>query len=317
VTERNKIVVMQGGYHGAQESTLVEGDADHPKPSTSGIPQSFAKHTLPIPFNDTEAAREVFEEHGDDIAAVLVEPVQANMGIVYPEDGYHETLRELTDEHGSLLIFDEVITGFRIGGLQCAQGKFDIDPDITTFGKIIGGGYPVGAIGGKTEYIEQFTPAGDVFQAGTFSGHPVTMAAGLETLKYCAENDVYEHVNELGRQLREGLSDIVADQAPEYTVVGTDSIFKVVFTRGEGGPQDDSCANGCRQDHSCSRYGTCPKRGTDVKGAETERYARLFRPQMLEEGVLVSQNQFESNFVSYGHTEEDVEETLEAYKKAL
>ncbi|QLD85391.1 glutamate-1-semialdehyde 2,1-aminomutase [Natronomonas halophila] len=317
VTERNKIVVMQGGYHGAQETTLVEGDADHPKPSTSGIPQSFAKHTLPIPFNDTEAAREVFAEHGDDIAAVLVEPVQANMGIVYPEDGYHETLRELTDDHGALLIFDEVITGFRVGGLQCAQGKFDIDPDITTFGKIIGGGYPVGAIGGKTEYIEQFTPAGDVFQAGTFSGHPVTMAAGLETLKYCAENDVYEHVNELGRQLREGLSDIVADQAPEYTVVGTDSIFKVVFTRGEDGPQDECCANGCRQDHSCSRYGSCPKRGTDVKGAETERYARLFRPQMLEEGVLVSQNQFESNFVSYGHTEEDVEETLEAYKSAL
>ncbi|QLD88911.1 glutamate-1-semialdehyde 2,1-aminomutase [Natronomonas salina] len=317
VTGRDKVVVMQGGYHGAQETTLVEGDADHPSPSSAGVPQSFAEHTLPVPFNDEAAAREVFEEHGDDVAAVLVEPVQANMGIVTPENGYHETLRELTEDHGSLLIFDEVITGFRVGGLQCAQGKYGIDPDLTTFGKIIGGGYPVGAVGGKTEYLEQFSPVGDVFQAGTFSGHPVTMAAGLETLKFCAENDVHDHVNELGRQLREGLTDIVADHAPEYTVVGTDSLFKVIFTRADDGPQDDCCANGCRQDPSCSRYESCPKRGTDVKRAETERYARLFRPQMLEEGVLLSQNQFESNFVSYGHTESDVEETLEAYKEAL
>ncbi|MFQ3318046.1 MAG: glutamate-1-semialdehyde 2,1-aminomutase [Natronomonas sp.] len=317
VTGRNKIVVMQGGYHGAQENTLVEGDTDHPKPSSAGIPGSFAEHTIPIPFNDPDAARRAFEEHGDDIAAVLVEPVQANMGIAHPLEGYHETLEELCDDYGSLLIFDEVITGFRVGGLQCAQGKLGVDPDITTFGKIIGGGFPVGAIGGKTEYIEQFSPTGDVFQAGTFSGHPVTMAAGLETLQFCAENDVYDHVNELGRQIRAGLTDILADHAPEYTVVGTDSIFKVVFTRSDDPPQDDCCANGCRQDSSCSRFDSCPKRGTDVKKAETERYARLFRPEMVEQGVLVSQNQFEANFVSYGHTEDDVEETLEAYKEAL
>ena len=317
VTGRNDIVVMRGGYHGAQESTLVEGDADHPEPSSTGIPQAFARHTIPVPFNDEAAVRELFEERGDDIAAVLVEPVQANMGIVYPKDGYHETLREVTRDHGSLLVFDEVITGFRVGGLQCAQGAFGIDPDITTFGKIIGGGFPVGAIGGKTEYIEEFTPTGDVFQAGTFSGHPVTMAAGLETLKFCAENDVYEHVDELGRRLREGLTEVVADRAPGYTVVGSDSMFKLVFTRAGGAPQSDCCADGCRQDPDCERYGGCPKRGTDVADAETERYARLFRPKMLEQGVLVSQNQFESNFVSYGHTESDVEETLEAYEEAL
>ena len=317
VTGRNKVVIMQGGYHGAQESTLVAGDADERKPSSAGIPHEFAKHTLPVPFNDPDAARSVFDEHGEDIAAVMVEPVQANMGIVYPEDGYHETLRRLCDDHGALLIFDEVITGFRVGGLGCAQSEFDIDPDITTFGKVIGGGYPVGAIGGKTEYIEQFAPAGDVFQAGTFSGHPVTMAAGLETLRYCAENDVYDHVNELGRQLREGLVDIVADVAPEYTVVGCDSMFKVMFTRAEGSPQDGACSTGCRQDGACARHGECPKRGTDARRAETERYARLFRPAMLEQGILLSQNQFETNFVSYGHTEADVEETLEAYKHAL
>jgi glutamate-1-semialdehyde 2,1-aminomutase len=317
VTGRDKILIMQGGYHGAQESTLVEGDADERSPSSPGIPQAFAEQTVPVPFNDPEAAEAAFEKHSGDIAAVLVEPIQANMGIVYPAEGYHETLRELCDEHGSLLIFDEVITGFRVGGLGCAQSKFDIDPDLTTFGKIIGGGFPVGAIGGKTEYIEQFTPAGDVFQAGTFSGHPVTMAAGLETLQYCAENNVYDHVNELGRQLRAGLAEIVEDHAPEYTVVGSDSLFKLVFTRADGDVQDDPCVNGCRQDPACGRYRDCPKRGTDIRRAETDRYARLFRPAMREEGILLSQNQFESNFVSYGHTEADVEETLEAYKEAL
>ncbi len=317
VTGRNKILIMQGGYHGAQESTLVEGDADNQRPSSAGVPQAFAEQTVPVPFNDPEAAETAFEKHGDDIAAVLVEPIQANMGIVYPEEGYHDRLRRLCDEYGSLLVFDEVITGFRVGGLGCAQSRFDIDPDLTTFGKIIGGGFPVGAIGGKTEYVEQFTPSGDVFQAGTFSGHPVTMAAGLETLKYCAENDVYEHVNELGRTLREGLVEIVEDYAPEYTVVGTDSIFKLVFTRADGKPQDETCRNGCRQDSACNRFDGCPKRGTDIYDAETDRYARLFRPAMREQGVLVSQNQFEANFVSYGHTEADVEETLEAYKEAI
>jgi len=177
-TGRDKIVVMQGGYHGAQESTLVDGSPENPHPSTAGIPKEFAQHTLPIPFNDPAAAKEVFAEHGDEIAAVLVEPILANMGIVMPVDGYHETLRDLCDDHGALLVFDEVITGFRVGGLGCAQSKFGVTPDVTTFGKIIGGGFPVGAIGGQAEIIEGFTPAGDVFQSGTFSGHPVTMAAG-------------------------------------------------------------------------------------------------------------------------------------------
>ena len=317
VTDRDKIVVMRGGYHGAQETTLVEGDRDDPEPSSPGIPASFAAETVPVRFNDEAAARAAFREHGEDIAAVLVEPIQANMGIVHPAEGYHETLRELTADHGALLIFDEVITGFRVGGLQCAQGRFGVDPDLTTFGKIIGGGFPVGAVGGKTEYVEQFTPAGEVFQAGTFSGHPVTMAAGLETLKYCAEANVYDHVDDLGRRLRAGLADIVVDQAPGYTVVGTDSLFKVLFTRGDSPPQGDACTDGCRQDPDCDLYGDCPKAGVDVENAQTERYARLFRPAMVEAGVLVSQNQFEANFVSHGHTEADVETTLEAYKEAL
>jgi len=316
-TGRDKIVVMESGYHGAQESTLVEGERDHTHPSSPGIPESFAEHTLTIPFNDSAAAREVFAEHGDDIAAVLTEPILGNYGIVHPVEGFHETLEELCDTHGSLLVFDEVITGFRVGGLQCAQGKFDIDPDITTFGKIVGGGFPVGAIGGKSEIIEQFTPAGSVFQSGTFSGHPVTMAAGLETLRYAAENDVYDHVNGLAERLRSGLQDIVEDQAPAYTVVGTDSMFKLVFTRDALGSFEGHCEAGCTQREDCPRFDHCPKTGGDVMRAETERWERLFWPEMKDRGVFLTVNQFESQFVCDAHTEEDIEEALEAYKAAI
>jgi len=316
-TDRDKIVVMQGGYHGAQESTLVEGSPENPHPSTKGIPAEFAKHTLPIPFNDPQAAKEVFAEHGDDIAAVLVEPILANTGIVMPVDGYHETLRDLCDDHGALLVFDEVITGFRVGGLGCAQSKFGVTPDVTTFGKIIGGGFPVGAIGGKAGIIEGFTPAGDVFQSGTFSGHPVTMAAGKATLEYAAENDVYEHVNRLGRKLREGIAEICAERAPEYTVVGTDSMFKTVFTRETPTDTADGCADGCRQDPDCGRYDTCPKTGADVAAAETDRWERVFWQEMKDRGVFLTANQFECQFTSYAHTEADVEKTLAAYREAI
>jgi glutamate-1-semialdehyde 2,1-aminomutase len=313
-TGRDKIVVMQGGYHGAQESTLVEGDPDHPRPSTSGIPPAFARETLPVPFNDERALREVFEAHGDDIACVLTEPILGNTGIVAPETGYHETIRELCDDHGALYVLDEVITGFRVGGPGCAQGKLGVTPDLTTFGKIVGGGFPVGAIGGRAEVVEEFSPSGDVFQSGTFSGHPVTMAAGLATLRYCAENDVYGHVNDLGERLREGLAEVVADREPGYTVVGTDSMFKLIFSRSDAPTQDDPCSGGCTQDPSCARYAACPKTGGDVDDAETQRWERLFRPFMEEQGILLPANQFESQFVSYAHTEADVEETLEAYK---
>jgi glutamate-1-semialdehyde 2,1-aminomutase len=316
-TGNDKVVVMQGGYHGAQETTLVEGEPGDTHPSTKGIPQSFAEHTVPVPFNDEEAITEVFEEHGEDVACVLTEPIFGNNGIVLPVDGYHEHLRELCDDHDSLLVFDEVITGFRVGGLGCAQSKLGVTPDVTTFGKIVGGGFPVGAIGGKTEIMEQFTPAGDVFQSGTFSGHPVTMAAGLATLEFCAEEDVYDHVNRLGERLRSELTEVVADRAPGYTVVGTDSMFKVIFTRADSGPQSECCAAGCTQDPSCARYGGCPKDGSDVANAETDRWERLFWPAMKEAGIFLTPNQFESQFVSYAHTEEDVDRTIEAYEECL
>jgi glutamate-1-semialdehyde 2,1-aminomutase len=316
-TGRDKVVIMQGGYHGAQESTLVEGDRRAPRPSSVGIPEEFAKHTIRVPFNDTETIQEVFAEHSGEIACVLVEPILANKGIVAPIEGYHETLRDLCDDHGSLLVFDEVITGFRVGGLACAQGKFGVTPDLTTFGKLIGGGFPVGAIGGRTGIMEHLTPTGDVFQAGTFSGHPVTMAAGLESLKFAAEDDVYEHVHRLGDRLRRGLTEIVAEQAPEYTVAGTDGMFKLLFSREAPSGFESHCEAGCEQRSDCPRYDRCPKTGGDVARGETDRWRRVFWGEMKEQGVLLSQNQFESQFLTYAHTEEDVENTLEAYKEVL
>jgi len=295
-TGRDTIVTMQGGYHGAQESTLVAGEGADTRPSSPGIPAAFAEHTITVPFNDEAAIEQVFDEHGDDVAAVLAEPILGNCGIVEPRDGYLQRLREVTDDHGALLVLDEVITGFRVGGLQCAQGVYDVTPDLTTFGKVVGGGFPVGAVGGQAAIMEHLTPAGDVFQSGTFSGHPVTMAAGLATLEYAAENDVWDHVNGLGAQLREGLADIVADRASHYSVVGTDSMFKVIFTREGAGP---------------------PRNGADVGRAETERWERLFWPAMKEKGIFLTPNQFESQFVSAAHTQADVEATLEAYKAAL
>jgi glutamate-1-semialdehyde 2,1-aminomutase len=281
------------------------------------VPQSFADHTIPVPFNDERAVREVFEERGDEIAAVLTEPILGNHGVVMPVDGYHESLRELCDDHGALLVFDEVITGFRVGGLGCAQSKFGVTPDVTTFGKVVGGGFPVGAVGGRAEILESFTPSGDVFQAGTFSGHPVTMAAGLESLRFAAENDVYDHVNELGERLRAGITDVLADRAPEYTVVGTDSVFKTVFTREGPDVLVDQCEAGCRQRPACPRYDYCPKDGSDVDRAETDRWERVFWQEMKDRGVFLTANQFEAQFVSYAHTEADVDETLEAYEETL
>ena len=315
-TGRDKIVVMQGGYHGAQESTLVEGDDRAAAPSSPGVPAEFASHTIPVPFNDEAAVERVFEERGEEIAAVLTEPILGNRGIVLPQDGYHETLRDLTEAHGALLIFDEVMTGFRVGGLGCAQSHFGIEPDLTTLAKVIGGGFPVGAVGGRTEIMESLTPAGEVFEAGTFSGHPVAMRAGLETLRYAAAENVYEQLADLGEQLRSGLVDIVADQAPSYTVTGIDSMFKVIFTR-DGPAQDGACRAGCRQDPSCSHDGSCPKNAGDVEAAATDRWERVFYHQMREQGVLLTPNQFESQFLTAAHTEADVEETLEAYKAVL
>ena len=316
-TGRDKIVVMRGGYHGAQDSTLVEGEAEHPKPSTAGVPDSFAREAIPVPFNDDEAVERVFENHGDEIACVLVEPIIGNNAFVRPVEGYHGTLRRLCDRHGALLVFDEVITGFRVGGLGCAQSTVNVGPDLTAFGKIVGGGFPVGAVGGPSEIVEGFTPTGDVFQAGTFSGHPVTMAAGLETLRFAKDENVYDHIDSIGEGLRAGMTDVLEDYAPEYTVTGVDSVFKTVFTRETPEDLEGACEAGCEQRDDCPRYSLCPKHAGDVADAETERWKRLYWTEMLEEGVFLTPNQFEPQFVGYAHDQEDIEETLEAYERVV
>ncbi|PNW35585.1 UNVERIFIED_CONTAM: glutamate-1-semialdehyde aminotransferase, partial [Euhalothece sp. KZN 001] len=318
VTGRDLVVIMQGGYHGAQESTLVEGDATAVEPSSPGIPSAFSASTVPVPFNDTAAIDAVFDAHGDRIAAVMTEPILANNGIIEPDPGYLAHLRTLTDHHDALLIFDEVITGFRIGGLECAQGLFGVTPDLTTFGKIIGGGFPVGAVGGPATLIEHFTPAGDVFQSGTFSGHPVTMAAGLATLEYAAENDVYEHLASLGDRLRSGLIDIVADVAPSYTVVGRGSMFKILFSRAPtAAPVRCLHLTGCRRSEACARRERCPADAGDVRAGATDRWERIFRPAMRDAGILLPPNQFESQFLCAAHTEADVDTALDAYQELL
>ncbi len=317
-TGRDQVVIVGGGYHGAQESTLVDGDHGEPAgPGSAGVPASFAEHTISVPFNDPAALRDVFEERGENIACLMVEPLLGNYGCIDPIDGYLETARELTAEHGALLIFDEVMTGFRIGGLGCAQGAFDVTPDLTTLAKVIGGGFPVGAVGGRDEVMETLTPVGDVFHASTYAGHPVGMTAGLEMLRYAAEENVYPHLADLGDQLRAGLTDIVADTAPGYTVVGRDSMFKVIFTREGGDAPGDGCTTGCRHDGSCPRTSYCPQDAAGVDAAETERWERLFWQGMKEEGVFLTANQHESQFLSYAHTTEDIETTLEAYKTVL
>ncbi len=316
-TGRDDVVVMAGGYHGAQPTTLVEGHGDEVTPSSPGIPKAFADHSIPMRFNDVEGFKALFEARGDEIAAVITEPVLGNHGIVMPEPGFHETLRDLTEDHGTLLIWDEVITGFRVGGLQGAQGHFNIEPDLTTYGKVIGGGFPVGAIAGPARILRGFTPTGEVFNAGTFSGHPVTMTAGLESLRYAAERDVYDHIDRLGTRMREGLYDIIEESAPTYSVAGVASLFKVLFTRAGPTADRDRCGDGCRQDPDCAKYEYCPSDGGDVDDGETDRWERLFWPAMKDEGIFLTPNQFEAQFISYAHTEDDIDTALEAYRTAI
>lgn len=316
-TGRDDVVVMSGGYHGAQPTTLVDGIGDDATPSSPGIPAAFAQHTIPMRFNDTEGFKALFEARGDDLAAVITEPILGNHGVIMPEPEFHETVRDLTNDHDTVLIWDEVITGFRVGGLQGAQGHFGIEPDLTTYGKVIGGGFPVGAIAGPATILEGFTPTGDVFQAGTFSGHPITMTAGLEALRYAAEHDVYAHIDALGERMRTGLVDIVEEVAPTYTVAGIGSLFKVLFTRTGPTADPDHCRDGCRQAPSCRRFEHCPSHGGDVDDCETERWERLFWPAMKARGVFLTPNQFESQFISYAHTEADIDEALDAYRAVL
>ncbi len=285
-TKREKIVKFKGCYHGHSDGLLVKvgsGAMTSSVPDSAGVPSDFTKHTLIALYNDKESVKNLFEKNGSEIAAVIVEPVAANMGVVLPEKGFLEFLREITLKYGALLVFDEVITGFRLG-LGGAQEYFHVKPDITTLGKIIGGGLPVGAYGGKKEIMEMVSPAGPVYQAGTLSGNPIAVTAGIETLKILQKDtSIYQRLEEKAALLEKA----VKKSAGETVCVNRiGSLMSVFFTAGK-----------------VSDYAT-------AASSDTKRYAEYFA-WLLEHGIYTAPSQFEAMFISDAHTKEDIDKTCQ------
>jgi glutamate-1-semialdehyde 2,1-aminomutase len=293
-TGRDKILKFEGCYHGHGDSLLVKagsGVATLGLPDSPGVTASVAQNTITAPFNDTAALEEVFAEHGANIAAVIVEPVVGNMGCVPPREGYLQALRDVTKRHGAILIFDEVMTGFRLarGG---AQELYGVTPDLTTLGKIIGGGLPVGAYGGRRDIMEQVAPAGPVYQAGTLSGNPLAMTAGLATLRRLRDRAVYERLEEAARRLCEGMSEAAREAGVETVTNRVGSMFTTFFT-----------------DAPVTDWPTAAR-------ADRERYGRFFH-SMLEEGVYLAPSQFEAAFLGVAHTDELLDRTVEAARNSF
>lgn len=293
-TGRERVLKFVGCYHGHADSLLVQagsGVATFGLPDSPGVTKGTAQDTLTAPFNDLEAVRKIFSQVGEEIAAVIVEPVAGNMGCVPPAPGFLQGLREVTAEHRSLLIFDEVMTGFRVayGG---AQKRFGVTPDMTTLGKVIGGGLPVGAFGGRRDVMEQVAPAGDIYQAGTLAGNPLAMAAGVATLDVLREGDVYEVLEERGERLEEGMRAAAAEASVPVEIQRVGAMMTVFFRQG---PVWDFAA---------------------AKECDTERFAAFFRG-MAESGVYLSPSQFECAFLSAAHSSGDIGETVETAGKVL
>ncbi|HUW66995.1 MAG TPA: glutamate-1-semialdehyde 2,1-aminomutase [Candidatus Nanoarchaeia archaeon] len=292
-TGKTKIIKIEGGFHGAHDAVLVKagsGATTQGAPDSLGIPRDVTKHTLQVPFNDIEAMVQAMDSYSGEVAAVIMEPVMGNIGPILPKEGYLEEVRALTKENDIVLIFDEVITGFRLA-MGGAQEYYDVTPDMTTIGKILGGGLPIGAIGGKKEIMEQISPAGKVYQAGTFNGHPLSLAAALTTLDVLEKEKVHENVNQMGDSLRAWLRDSVNDLGLDYNVSGVGSMFKIFF-----GPSPANYQEALK----------CDKQG----------YFDFFH-RMLDSGVFLPPSQFETNFLSAAHTEEDLNKTVEAYEENL
>src|SRR6266850_2896797 len=293
VTGRDKLVKFEGCYHGHGDSLLVKagsGVATLGLPDSPGVPASLAANTLTLHYNDSDSLREVFSQH-EDIAAVIIEPVVGNMGCVPPQPGYLEAVREITTAHGALLIFDEVMTGFRVarGG---AQELYGIAPDITTLGKIIGGGLPVGAYGGSKDLMRNIAPAGPIYQAGTLSGNPLSMTAGLITLRRLRDPSIYERLELSSAQLCEGLSAAARDAGVTTITNRVGSMFTTFFT--EGPVFDWQTANSC----------------------DRQLYGRFFHA-MLDQGIYLAPSQFEAGFVSVAHKDEIIGRTIEAARKGF
>ncbi len=292
-TGRDLIVKFAGGYHGHGDSLLVEagsGLATLAMPGSAGVTAAAARDTIVIPYNDPDAVAEVFRAHPDQVAAIIVEPVAANVGVVAPEPGFLEALRELTTANGALLIFDEVITGFRLahGG---AQERYGITPDLTTLGKIIGGGMPIGAYGGRADLMGNIAPEGGVYQAGTLSGHPLSMAAGAAALDLLTPY-VYDVLERTGAKLEEGLGQAAAEAGREVAISRVGSLLTVFFRA------------------------STPRNGADAMDSDRDAYARFFGA-MLDAGVLLPPSQFEAWFLSVAHGDAEIQETLAAARTAF
>ncbi len=288
-TGKNKIIKFDGCYHGHSDSMLVSaGSGMVAKASSKGVPEGYLRETISIPYNDIEAVKEVFK-NSSDIAAIIVEPVPGNMGVILPNDGYLEFLREITSQNRALLIFDEVITGFRLS-LSGAQGLFNIDPDLTTLGKVIGGGFPVGAYGGKKEIMDMVAPLGDMYQAGTLSGNPVAMAAGIATIKQLKKDGFYNKLNSKSEMFFDKLTDLTKDLPVTINKIG--SMFTIFFTK-----------------EKVFDYNSALK--TDQK-----LFAKYFHC-LLNRGFYISPSAFETGFISTVLTEENLNNAADEIAKVI
>ncbi len=293
-TGRDKIVKFTGCYHGHADSLLVKagsGAATFGAPSSPGVPAAFARNTVSLEYNDSEGFLAYMKRNGKEVACVIVEPIAANMGLVLPEPGFLQALRKACTKSGSLLIFDEVITGFRVG-FGGAQGLYGIKPDLTTLGKIIGGGLPVGAYGGSGKIMSQLSPAGKVYQAGTLSGNPLAMAAGCAAIKKLSKPGVYKKLEASGQAMEKGLRLIIRKSGLPLTLNRAGSLFTLFFSKG---PLKD---------------------WTGAAACDTKLYAKFFWA-MAERGVYLPPSQFETCFLSAAHSPADIEATLKAAEQAL
>lgn len=292
-TGRDIILKFEGNYHGHGDSLLIKagsGVATLGLPDSPGVPKSVAQNTITVPYNDLDSVKEVFNQYSDQIAGVIVEPVAGNMGVVPPAEGFLQGLRTLTEEHGALLIFDEVMTGFRVG-FHCAQGHFGIEPDLTCLGKVIGGGLPVGAYGGKREIMENVAPAGSIYQAGTLSGNALAMTAGYETLSALTPA-TYDEMNEKVDRLVEGYQEAAAKYNVPLQVNRAGSMVSFFFTN---------------------------EAVTDFPSAQTsdlDLFTKYYQG-MVEEGIFLPPSQFEGLFLSTAHSSEDIEQTIEAVNRVF